>query len=64
MSEKHTEKFQEKNRRRRLAKDKSMGMSKAELKLAKEIRRGFSGKFGREKPELTARALPGTYQES
>lgn len=63
MSEKHIEAFRAKNERRRLAKNQTMGMSKADLKLGKEIRRGLSGKFGREKAELTSRALPGTYKE-
>lgn len=49
--------------RRREAKRQWMGYNKAELRLAREIRRGFSGKFGREKKDLKERATPGTFKE-
>ena len=59
----HREAFAAKNTRRKEAKRQWMGANKGELKLAREIRRGFSGKFGREKKELTERAIPGTFKK-
>ena len=61
--EANQERFAAKNTRRRWAREQAASSSKAELKLAREIRQGFSGKFGREKKNLKERALPGTFQD-
>lgn len=54
------EAFASKNSHRKWGKEDTTH-TRAEKKLAREIRRGLSGKFGREKKELTERATPGTF---